>query len=244
MRRVPVLPTEHRRRSNGLQPQARFLQAGAGLASRRYATRFHCQQLGLAGLGIRIRSQDDMEACASVASARSARKAVAEHAPDVVIVDLALKGEGGLMLIKSIGKVDPDVRIVVFSAYDGGVYAGRAQRAGAHGYVNKQEPSANILEAIRTVAGGQVYRGTPADAAIAGRSDQPGGPGGIEMLSDRELEIFQLIGHGHGSHEIAERLHVSQNTVGTHKENIRRKLGAKNSTELLQQAVRWVLENR
>lgn len=196
------------------------------------------------GLGIRIRSQDDMEVCASVASARSARKAVAEHAPDVVIVDLALKGEGGLSLIKSIGKVDQGVRIVVFSAYDGRVYAGRAQRAGAHGYVNKQEASAKILEAIRTVAGGQVYRGTPADEAIGGGPGETGGRDGIEVLSDRELEIFQLIGHGHGSHAIAERLHVSQNTVGTHKENIRRKLGAKNSTELLQQAVRWVLENR
>jgi DNA-binding NarL/FixJ family response regulator len=196
------------------------------------------------GLGIRIGSQDDMEVCASVASARSARKAVAEHSPDVVIVDLALKGEGGLSLIKSIGKIDQGVRIVVFSAYDGRVYAGRAQRAGAHGYVNKQEASANILEAIRTAAGGQVYRGALPDEASAGQSGEPEGSGGIEGLSDRELEIFQLIGNGHGSHEIAERLHVSQNTVGTHKENIRRKLGAKNSTELLQQAVRWVLENR
>lgn len=192
------------------------------------------------GLSIRIGSQADMVICGVAATAAQARALVGDTSPHVVIVDLALKGEGGLSLIKSLAKRGADVRIVVFSAYDRRIYAGRAQRAGAHGYVNKQEPSAAILTAIRTVAGGASYCGSAADGtSFASREAD-----GIEALSDRELEIFRLVGNGYGSAEIAARLHVSQNTVGTHKENLRRKLGARNSTDLLQQAVRWVLENR
>lgn len=194
------------------------------------------------GLSIRIRSQSDMKICAAVATAAQAREAIAGRRPDVVIVDLALKGEGGLSLIKSLARIDDGLRIVVFSAYDRRMYAGRAQRAGAHGYVNKQEASANILTAIRTVAGGAIYSGPPGSAE--GREDRQQASANIESLSDRELEIFHLIGNGYGSGEIAEYLHVSRNTVGTHKDNIRRKLGVKNSTELVQQAVRWVMENR
>lgn len=190
------------------------------------------------GLSVRVSSQPDMMVCGVAATAAQARQAVEEQRPDVVIVDLALKGEGGLSLIKSLESIEPAVRIVVFSAYDRRLYAGRAQRAGAHGYVNKQETSASILAAIRAVAAGGRYPCT---------DPQTGGgqaASGIDALTDRELEVFRLVGNGYGSAEIAARLHVSQNTVGTHKENIRRKLGAKNSTELLQQAVRWVLENR
>ena len=190
------------------------------------------------GLSIRIRSQDDMEVCGMASTARRARRAVAEKHPDVIVVDLALKGEDGLSLIKSLGKIDDSIRIVVFSAYDRQLYAGRAQRAGAHGYVNKQEASSNILAAIRTVAGGGIY------TSLQRHEEEGAAATGLEALSDRELEIFRLIGNGSGSADIAEQLHVSQNTVGTHKENIRRKLGARNSTELLQRAVRWVLENR
>lgn len=193
------------------------------------------------GLSVRIRSQSDMEVCGTASTAARARRAIEQRRPDVIIVDLALKGEGGLSLIKSLGKVGHPVRIVVFSAYDRRLYAGRAHRAGAHGYVNKQEASANILAAIRTVAAGGMYSGPTADTEAAARG---GLAPGVEALSDRELEIFRLVGNGYGSAEIAAQLHVSQNTVGTHKENIRRKLGAKNSTELLQRAVRWVLENR
>lgn len=190
------------------------------------------------GLSVRISSQPDMEVCAMAATAARARKAIAEQHPDVVVVDLALKGESGLSLIKWLEKSEPAVRIVVFSAYDRRIYGGRSQRAGAHGYVNKQETSASILAAIRAVACGGIYPGTHPHAGD-GRTTS-----GIDALTDRELEVFRLVGNGYGSGEIAERLHVSQNTVGTHKENIRRKLGARNATELLQQAVRWVLENR
>lgn len=190
------------------------------------------------GLSIRISSQADMEVCGMAATAARAREGIAEHDPDVVVVDLALKGESGLSLIKWLGKTEPAVRIVVFSAYDRRTYGGRSQRAGAHGYVNKQETSASILAAIRAVAGGGTYPGTHPHAA----GDRA--TSGIDALTDRELEVFRLVGNGYGTGEIAERLYVSQNTVGTHKENIRRKLGARNATELLQQAVRWVLENR
>ena len=196
------------------------------------------------GLAARISAQSDLEVCGQAADIDQALSLVATMRPAIMIVDLALKHENGLDLIKKVkaGAVGP--RILVVSAYEEAFFAERALRAGAHGYINKQELQGSVIDAIRTLLRGELYLSAEMTQRLAGRAlSGKTASCGIEGLSDRELQIFQLIGRGSSTRSIAEQLHLSIHTIESHRDNIRIKLKLHNGTELLQQAVQWTLEN-
>ena len=197
------------------------------------------------GLAARIFAQPDLKVCAEAAGVDEALALLRFSTPDLMIVDLALRNGHGLDLIKQIRQTGSRTRILVVSAYEESLYAERAMRAGADGYINKQEAQEEIIDAIRTVLRGERFLSHEMTQRLVGRA--VGGkrrPEGIEGLSDREMEIFELIGRGKSTRAIAEQLHLSIHTIESHRENIRAKLNLRNGSELVQHAVQWVLETR
>lgn len=198
------------------------------------------------GLTSRIARQSDLEVCGEADDLKEALAQVKALSPDLVIVDIQLANSHGLDLIKEIHGRFPSIKMLVVSAFDESLYAERALRAGAQGYINKRELQNNIIDALRTVLNGQRYLSGKMtqqliDQAIGNKSQDETDP--VQRLSDRELEVFQLIGQGKSTSAIARQLHLSVHTIDTHREKIRHKLGVKNGTELMQRAVQWVLEN-
>ena len=193
-----------------------------------------------------IEGESDLQVCAEADSAAATLEALDSPLPDLVIVDLTLAGASGLGLIKDIKARHPDLPILVLSMHDESLYAERALRAGAAGYVMKQEATEHIVEAIRQVLGGQVYLSDRMAARllhrVVGRTGTESRPSPIEALTDRELEVFQLVGQGLSTRQIAEQLFLSVKTVETHLEHIKTKLGLESGRELVRQAVRWSLE--
>jgi len=195
------------------------------------------------GLAQLIDYQTDLQVCGQAGNAGQATTGIAALKPDLVIVDISLAGTSGIELIKDLVGRDADLRILVLSTHDESLYAERALRAGARGYVMKHQPTEHVMTAIRHVLSGGVYLSErmqnrllykvvgSAPAALA--SD-------IEQLSDRELEVFQLIGEGRGTREIGANLHLSVSTVETYRAHIKEKLRLENATELVQRAVEWV----
>ena len=194
------------------------------------------------GLAARISTQPDWEVCCGAADPEEALALIRAGGPDLAIVDLALKHGSGLDLIKQLAANTPAPKILVVSAYEEELFAERVLRAGAQGYLNKQELHGSVIEAIRTVLRGGVYLSAAMTERIAKQviSGQ-GAPRGLDALSNREMQVFELIGHGQGTREIAEQLHLSVHTIESHRENIRMKLGLRNGTELLRRAVSWAL---
>lgn len=197
------------------------------------------------GLTSRIQAQPDLEVCGEASGVSEAVDCLAAN-PDLVIVDILLAEGNGMELIKKIRERAPRVRILVVSTFDESLYAERALRAGAHGYINKRELQDSVLDAIRAVLAGGSYLSSKVTHISNGpsihESDEKGSDP-VERLSNRELEVFRLIGEGHATRAIADQLHLSIHTIDTHREKLRRKLGLKNGTELMQRAVQWVLEN-
>lgn len=198
------------------------------------------------GMALLISSEADLQICGSAGSMQEALKQVATSEPDLMVVDLSLKDGLGLDLIKAIKERYPKVRMLVVSAYEENLYAERALRNGASGYVNKQECEATLLQAIRTVLSGRRYVSEQIlqrllNQAIDGNDAETGDP--VERLSNRELEIFRLIGQGVTPGAIAKQLHISPHTVDSHREKIRHKLDLENGRELMQRAMRWVLDH-
>jgi len=194
------------------------------------------------GLAQMISREPDMEVCGEAETAAEALKAIAACHPDVAIVDLSLKGTGGLELLKDIKVRFPKLPVLVLSMYDESMYAERALRAGAKGYMMKEEATEKVLAAIRGILGGKIYLSEAMASrllhmAVGGRT--PGGVSPTERLSDRELEVFQLIGQGYGNTDIARQLHLSPKTVETYRAHIKEKLGLSGATELLQHAIHW-----
>jgi DNA-binding NarL/FixJ family response regulator len=163
--------------------------------------------------------------------------------PNLAIVDLSLPGANGIELIKNIRAEFPKMPILVVSMHDESLYALRALRAGAEGYVMKHEAMANVIQAIHEVFSGRPYL-SPAMAAQVitkfAHRDAEGEPDAVDRLSDRELEILELIGKGDDVHQIAKRLHLSPKTVETHRAHIKEKLQLKNAREVARFAVQWV----
>jgi DNA-binding NarL/FixJ family response regulator len=187
-----------------------------------------------------IDEQPDLAMCGEAESPVEAMRLLAAAKPDVVIVDLTLKGGDGLELCKQIRDRFTTLPILVVSMHDESLYAERALKAGARGYVMKQEPQETVMTALRTVAGGEVYLSTKMSAKLlrnfsGGKSGSDLAP--LERLTDRELEIFRLIGEGQSVRTIAEKLFLSTKTVEAHKEHIKQKLNLKSSNELLQYAI-------
>jgi DNA-binding NarL/FixJ family response regulator len=195
------------------------------------------------GLGRLIELQSDITVCGEAASAHEALKTIKTSSPDVVIVDISLgKGLGGIELIKEIKARFPQLSILVLSMHDETVFAERLIRAGAKGYVMKEEAPEVILTAIRRVSKGQLYLSENMAARILSHlvstpSEAEKSP--IERLSDREFEIVELLGQGFGASQIAETLHLSVKTIETHFLHIKEKLQIENARKLRQYAISW-----
>jgi DNA-binding NarL/FixJ family response regulator len=197
------------------------------------------------GLRMRISAFADLDVCAEACSEEDAMKLVREHLPELAIVDISLKSGHGIDLIKRIKSHAPETKVLVSSGFQESLYAERALRAGALGYLNKQDSGEKVIEAIRTVLKGERYVSEEITnrlvAQALGNKSHNKNP--IDSLTDRELEIFRLIGNGLTSGKIADQLMLSSHTIDTHRENIKRKLGVKNAAELSRQAVQFLLEN-
>lgn len=194
------------------------------------------------GLRELINHETDLVVCGEAEHAPAALAAIKKLEPDVALVDLSLDGESGLELIKDIKARYPAVLVLVLSMHDETFYAERVLRAGAKGYIMKLQAADKILEGIRHVLRGEIYLSEPMAAKVLrkvaeGKTAIAGSP--IDKLSDRELEVFQLIGTGLGTRHIAERLSRSVKTVETYREHIKLKLDLKDSAELTQAAIQW-----
>jgi DNA-binding NarL/FixJ family response regulator len=192
------------------------------------------------GMARLINDQPDLMVCGEADSPVEAMKALGAANPDVAIVDLTLRGGDGLELCKQIRDRFPVLSMLVVSMHEESLYAERALKAGARGYVMKQEPQETVITALRTVAKGDVYLSEKMSAKLlrsfsGSKSDSELAP--LERLTDRELEIFRLIGDGQSVRAIAEKLFLSTKTVEAHKEHIKQKLNLKSSNELLQYAI-------
>jgi DNA-binding NarL/FixJ family response regulator len=198
-------------------------------------------------LAVRIGRQPDMEVCGEAADMSEALRLIADARPDVAVVDITLKTSNGIDLIKRIKDRNDHVRILVWSVHSESLYAERALRAGALGYVNKDQATDKIVEAIRRVLAGKVYLSETMTERMlqrsvgGGRQEVKRSP--LDVLADRELEVFRLIGEGVKTAEIAERLHLSVKTVETYRDRIRQKLDLSDGTKLTHYATQWVLEN-
>jgi DNA-binding NarL/FixJ family response regulator len=194
------------------------------------------------GLAVRIAAQPDLEICGESATAAEALALIQEQQPDLVIVDILLADGNGIDLIKDIRVRHPQVKLLVITAFDESLYGERAIRAGAHGFVNKQTLQSTVIDAVRTVLSGKRFMSDELAAKTLSKSrgteDDP-----IQRLSDRELQVFGMIGRGISTVDIAKQLHLSPHTIESHREKLRLKLRLKNGTELMQRAVQWVLEN-
>jgi DNA-binding NarL/FixJ family response regulator len=196
-----------------------------------------------AGLVQLINKQPDLRVSCEAGSPTEVFDELSRFKPEIVLADITMPGRGGIEFIRDLLALHPELLILVVSMHDEMIYAERVLRAGARGYIMKESGGENLLTAIRQVLGGQVYVSPRISAkiidSISGRKPR-GSSSPIEKLTDREFEIFQLIGQGESSREIAKQLHVSPKTVDVHRGHIKEKLELKNATSLLRQAVRWV----
>ena len=195
------------------------------------------------GLAQLLNGEPDFLVCGEAENARKAMAAIAELKPDIAIIDITLQGTNGIELIKNIVAQWPELPILVLSMHDESLYAERALRAGAKGYVMKQEATEKLTGALRRIINGQIYVSEKlADKmmrkAIDGKAMQDASP--VSILSDRELEVLQLIGQGHGTRQIAEDLNLSVKTIESHRAQIKEKLNLKTAPEMVRFAVQWV----
>jgi DNA-binding NarL/FixJ family response regulator len=193
-------------------------------------------------LGTLINQQADLTVCGEGGSASDGLKLIAETKPHVAIVDISMEGGSGIELIKNIKATCPDVAVIVLSMHDELLFSERALRAGARGYIMKRAATKNVLQALRTVLQGNLYISNGiakmmAEKFLDGKAPATGSL--VDLLSDRELEVFQLLGHGRGTRQIAEEMHVSFRTVQAFCARIKEKLKLASATELLREAVRW-----
>ncbi|MBX3437922.1 MAG: response regulator transcription factor [Planctomycetaceae bacterium] len=197
------------------------------------------------GLRMTIEAERDLTVCGEAEGVSQAMQLYHETSPDVVIADISLENGSGIELVKELISLNPQLRILVCSMHEETLFAERALHAGAKGYINKEEATDKLVAAIRRVATGRVFLSEQMTDRMlfrqVGTGDEPP-KSAIESLSDRELEVFEQIGHGVTTREIAEKLHLSPKTVETYRENIKRKLNLTNATELTRHAVQWVLE--
>jgi DNA-binding NarL/FixJ family response regulator len=195
------------------------------------------------GLAQLITNEPDLTVCAEAENGRQAMEAIQKLKPDLVLADISLPDKNGLELIKDIQAQHAGLPVLVISMHEESLYAGRVLRAGARGYIMKQEGGRKLMEAIRQVLGGRIYVSEKMSSlileAFSGHAAD-GRHSTMEELSDREFEVLELLGQGRGTREIAEKLHLSVKTVEVHRANIKRKLGLKTAPELIRYAVQWV----
>lgn len=197
------------------------------------------------GIALLINQQQDMEACCEAGSAEEALESLGakgHSTPDLAVVDLSLGGMSGLDLVKTLRSRFPDLPVLIMSMHDESLYAERVLRAGARGYIMKQEATEKILTAIRQILRGEIYvsdrmRTRMLERLVDNRADSSESP--LACLSDRELEVLRLIGEGLSTGDIARDLHRSVKTIEAHRANIKEKLDLKNAAELVRFAIQW-----
>jgi DNA-binding NarL/FixJ family response regulator len=198
-------------------------------------------------LAIRISLLPDLEVCGEAMDITEALRQVEEQKPDLAIIDVVLKHGDGIDLVKRIKARDANVRMLVWSMHSELLYAERALRAGAYGYLTKDEPTSQVVSAIRNVLAGRVQLSARISEkmlqrAVGQGSDRLWYPA-VNALSDRELEVLRMIGQGMKTSEIADNLHLSVKTVGTYRDRIRQKLALADGRDLARYAAHWVLES-
>ncbi len=189
-----------------------------------------------------IAQEEDLTVCAEADGAVSALDAMRRLKPDIVLLDILLKGSNGIEIIKLMRAEEPRLPILMLSMHDEGVYALRALRAGASGYIMKAEAPANMIGAIRKVLAGDIYVSASMAQQLVRKAihSDAGDGSALDALSDRELEVFSLIGRGFSTSEVASDLRLSIKTIETHRAHIREKLGIKTGGELVRFALEWV----
>jgi DNA-binding NarL/FixJ family response regulator len=201
------------------------------------------------GLALLLARHRDLVVCGEAGTYEEAVARVRELRPDIALIDISLKDRSGLDLIRELLPAHPELKMLVLSMHDEQDYAEKALRAGAQGYVMKEEADAMVVEAIRQVLHGEVFVSPPVSSRLLRHHTQqePGGAErpqtGIESLTERELQIFRFLGQGLTSRKIAEQLNLSARTVEVHRANIKRKLQCEDAAQLLREAVRWVEVN-
>lgn len=199
------------------------------------------------GLTLLINQEADLTVCGQAEDMHSALQAIHDFRPNIMIVDISLNGPDGLELLKSVRAKYPDIPVLILSMHHESLYAERALRAGANGYIMKQEATEKVLVAVRRILGGEIYVSDRVSNHmlqhyIRGASHLP--QSSVAELTDRELEVFRLIGEGHGTRQIAEELHLSVKTVESYQAHIKEKLSLRSARELLQHAVQWTVSEK
>jgi DNA-binding NarL/FixJ family response regulator len=194
------------------------------------------------GLAQLIGDCPDLEVCGEAGDMAEALRLIDELGPDLAIIDLSLAGGSGLDLIEHVKSRNRDMPMLVASMHDETLYAERVLAAGARGYINKQEAQERIISAIRRVLRGKVYLSERmTERLLSGMVDSSREKRDIDSLSNRELQVFELIGQGISTGRIAQRLNLSTKTIETHQAHIKKKLGLDSAHELTQRAIRWVM---
>ena len=196
------------------------------------------------GLSLLIDREPDLMVCGVADGAASALNAMANAMADVLVLDISLEGPDGLELLKTIRVKQPHLPVLILSMHDELIYAERAMRAGANGYIMKQEATEKVLVAILKILEGKVYlsdRLTNTMLQHYARGVSPANSSSLVNLTDRELEVFRLIGEGHGTRQIADELHLSVKTIESYQAHIKEKLALRNARQLLQHAIEWTV---
>jgi DNA-binding NarL/FixJ family response regulator len=199
------------------------------------------------GLGLLINREPDLVVCGEAEDAPSALQRMASAQPDLMVIDISLDGPDGLELLKTIRLKEPILPVLILSMHEESTYAERSLRAGANGYIMKQEATERVLVAIRRILEGKVYlserlTNKMLEQFVHGAGSSKNDP--LMTLSDRELEVYRLIGAGHGTRQIADQLHVSVKTVESYQAHIKEKLSLRNARELVQHAIESTLSEK
>ncbi len=199
------------------------------------------------GLSLLINREPDMVVCGEAEEAMGAMHVLASARPDVLLLDISLNGPDGLDVLKNVRATHPTLPVLILSMHDESIYAERALRAGANGYIMKQEATEKVLVAVRRILSGEIYVSDRIANRMLRHYITRSGTvrnSSIADLSDRELEVFRLIGEGHGTRQIAEELHLSVKTVESYQAHIKEKLSLRSARELMQHAIQWNMNEK
>src|SRR5579863_191005 len=199
------------------------------------------------GLALLINRETDLTVCGEAEDMQSGVPAIVAANPDILIVDISLNGPDGLELLKNIRLRSPRLPVLILSMHDESIYAERALRAGANGYIMKQEATEKVLIALRRILSGEIYVSERIANSMLQhyvRGGTPAVQSPVAELTDRELEVFRLIGEGHGTRQIADQLHLSVKTVESYQAHIKDKLSLRSASELVQHAIQWTVSEK
>ncbi|MGD0629640.1 MAG: response regulator transcription factor [Terracidiphilus sp.] len=199
------------------------------------------------GLAMMINREPDLVVCGEAEEAHTAMKAISASRPDILIADISLNGPDGLDLLKNLRLLYPDLPVLILSMHDESIYAERALRARANGYIMKQEATEKVLVAVRRILDGEIYLSSRMANKLlmqymSGKTAETDSR--LAALSDRELEVFRMIGEGLGTRQIAEALHLSVKTVESYQAHLKEKLSLRTGRELMQHAIQWKLNDK